>query len=296
MMIILFNYLILNICFDEFRIHNRTRETSLSSISQSTSNRLYHLREPKRLQFKFDGTSIGRAIEFARCRLNQAISDQQLATLQFNSFGKDTIREFHLSPDSFVQNAIQLAYYRKHGYFRATYESAQTSKFYRGRTETVRSCTNESRKFVSMMMTAHPPINYSIREKYEALKAAVIRHTELMNEAVNGEGIDRHLLGLQLLLRHDIGESAAIFNDPAYSFTNHWFLSTSQLSSNYFENKGWGEVVLDGFGIGYMIKNHSLHFNVTSRHLGSHDMCHHIEESLLDLADLCRKAFISSHL
>jgi carnitine O-acetyltransferase len=226
-----------------------------------------------------------------------------LAVLQFKHFGKDTIRkEFHLSPDSFIQNAIQLAYYRRHGCHRATYESAQTRKFYRGRTETVRSCTNESRKFVSMMMmtpptaTTTPTTTYSIQEKYEALKAAIIRHTGLMNEAVNGQGIDRHLLGLNLLLQHDANESAALFDDPAYSFTNHWFLSTSQVSSEYFENKGWGEVVLDGFGIGYMIKHHSLHFNVTSRHLGSHDMCRHIEESLLELANVCREGIISSRL
>ncbi|KAJ1676509.1 Carnitine O-acetyltransferase mitochondrial, partial [Spiromyces aspiralis] len=42
----------------------------------------------------------------------------------------------------------------------------------------------------------------------------------------------------------------------------HWNLSTSQLSSEYFDGYGWSEVVPDGYGLAYMIKKESFHINV----------------------------------
>ena len=40
-----------------------------------------------------------------------------------------------------------------------------------------------------------------------------------------------------------------LYKDPAYSKLNRWCISTSNLSSEYFENWGWGEVVEDGIGV-----------------------------------------------
>jgi carnitine O-acetyltransferase len=67
--------------------------------------------------------------------------------------------------------------------------------------------------------------------------------------------------GLRLLIKE--GENKPqIFTDPAYSRSCHWNLSTSQLTSEYFDGYGWGEVVPDGYGVAYMIKDQSIHFNV----------------------------------
>lgn len=43
---------------------------------------------------------------------------------------------------------MQLAYYKLTGKVRPTYESAATRKFLKGRTETGRTVSNESKKFV----------------------------------------------------------------------------------------------------------------------------------------------------
>ena len=45
-----------------------------------------------------------------------------------------------LSPDSYIQMAMQLAYYRIYGRFTSTYETQQTRAFLHGRTGTVRAC------------------------------------------------------------------------------------------------------------------------------------------------------------
>lgn len=56
-----------------------------------------------------------------------------------------------LSPDAYIQMAMQLAWYRTRGSFTATYETALTRLFLHGRTETIRTLTSESRRFVLAM-------------------------------------------------------------------------------------------------------------------------------------------------
>ncbi len=41
----------------------------------------------------------------------------------------------------------------------------------------------------------------------------------------------------------------SLYADSAYGKLNHWSISTSNLSSEYFENWGWGEVCEDGIGV-----------------------------------------------
>jgi carnitine O-acetyltransferase len=60
--------------------------------------------------------------------------------------------------------------------------------------------------------------------------------------AADGQGVDRHFFGLKNMLRE--GEDVPdIYKDPAFSRTNHWELSTSQLSSKFVDGWGYGEGV-----------------------------------------------------
>jgi carnitine O-acetyltransferase len=89
----------------------------------------------------------------------------------------------------------------------------------------------------------------------------------------------------------------ALFQDPAYSYSSHWYLSTSQLSSEYFTGYGWGQVVPDGFGIAYMVKNNTLQFNVASvRNMNVHGKVYSgattvMVQCLEDAADDMREVF-----
>ncbi len=69
-----------------------------------------------------------------------AIADIDLEVLHFNSFGKGFMKTVGISPDGFIQMALQLAYNRdcKGDHFPLTYESAMTRLFRDGRTETIR--------------------------------------------------------------------------------------------------------------------------------------------------------------
>ena len=81
--------------------------------------------------------------------LFQQNDDLQLRVLVHDKVGKGFIKKCKISPDGFIQAALQLAYYRDSGgHLPLTYEASMTRLYLHGRTETVRSLTDESRAFV----------------------------------------------------------------------------------------------------------------------------------------------------
>ena len=103
-----------------------------------------------------------------------------------------------LSPDAYIQMALQLAYFRDAGKFCLTYEASMTRLFKEGRTETVRSCTVDSCNWARSM--ENPKM--SDEERLELLKKACIRHVKGYQEAMTGKGIDRHLFGLYVISKY----------------------------------------------------------------------------------------------
>ena len=83
--------------------------------------------------------------------------------------------------------------------------------------------------------------NWIQDEKRAALfRKAVARHLQYAAWAADGQGVDRHLFGLKMMLKE--GEpTPPIYTDEAYSKTNHWELSTSNLSSPFLDGWGYGE-------------------------------------------------------
>ena len=65
-----------------------------------------------------------------------------------------------MSPDAYIQMALQLAYYRDAGKFSLTYEASMTRLFREGRTETVRPCTIESTAWVKSMMDSNATVSF----------------------------------------------------------------------------------------------------------------------------------------
>jgi carnitine O-acetyltransferase len=56
-----------------------------------------------------------------------------------------------VSPDAFIQMALQLTYYNLHNKFAPTYETASTRMYLKGRTETVRTLSADSRAWCEAM-------------------------------------------------------------------------------------------------------------------------------------------------
>ncbi|KAJ2878936.1 Complex III assembly protein translocase and chaperone, partial [Coemansia asiatica] len=126
-------------------------ESPSNEVSAAAASSSYAVSE---LGFDYSAellSHIQRAIDY----FDATVRGHELATLEFDSFGKEQIKKMKVSPDAFVQMAMQLAYYRKFGHVPATYESASTKSYARGRTETSRSVSEHSVEWCRMMVD-HP--------------------------------------------------------------------------------------------------------------------------------------------
>jgi len=183
-----------------------------------------------------------------------------------------------------MQQILQLAYYRLHKSCATVYETSATRKFNHGRTETCRSLTLSSRKFLETMQSGA-----SDEEKMAALRRATEEHVKYLADAGNGKGCDRHLLGLSLLM--EPGEEHAIFKDPLYAKSKKWLLSTSSLSAGYnFDGTGFGAVVPDGYGMNYMLGPKGVKLGVESKKsclaTDTKRFCREVEQALKDVKEL----------
>ena len=206
-----------------------------------------NLTDPKPVEFDITAavkTEIDRATE----DFNKVIGQHQLAVQAYQGYGKGLMKKFKCSPDAYVQMIIQLAYFKMFGKNRPTYESAATRRFQLGRTETCRSVSEASVAWCKAMEDS----SVDDKTRLDLFRKSTSSQIEYISAAVDGKGVDRHLFGLKKLL--EPGEDVpAIYKDPAYGYSGSWYLSTSQLSSEFFNGYGWSQVIDDGFGIAYMI-------------------------------------------
>uniref|UniRef100_A0A1B0CRW5 Choline/carnitine acyltransferase domain-containing protein n=2 Tax=Lutzomyia longipalpis TaxID=7200 RepID=A0A1B0CRW5_LUTLO len=146
----------------------------------------------------------------------------------FMDFGKEAIKPCKIHPDAFIQLALLLTYHRLHGEFAPTYETALMRNYYKGRTETVRSCSEDAVKWIKCMVDAE----VSIPTKAKLFRIAAKRQTQLMNDARSGRGIDRHLFALWCIAYENGFEIPKLYDDPLYSRSGgggNFILSTSTL-------------------------------------------------------------------
>ena len=112
---------------------------------------------PTRLDFQLD-SKILQDINTAEKNFDKLVGKHELSVLAYSTYGKNLIKKFRMSPDAYVQMVIQLAYYKKYGVSRSTYESAQTRKFKHGRTETCRTVSIDSVAVVKAMENPTLPV------------------------------------------------------------------------------------------------------------------------------------------
>lgn len=198
--------------------------------------------EPMPLKFHVN-ENVQEDIIKAQAHFEREIGIHELRVQAYQGYGKGLIKKFKFSPDSYVQMIIQLAYHKMYGKNRPTYESASTRRFQQGRTETCRSVSNESVAWCNGM--ADPSVGPE--QCAELFRAALKSHQEYIFAASGGKGVDRHLFGLKMVLKEG-EELPALYKDPSYAYSSTWFISSSQLSSEYFNGYGWSQVVDDGWG------------------------------------------------
>ncbi|KAL1921469.1 uncharacterized protein VTP21DRAFT_11185 [Calcarisporiella thermophila] len=232
-----------------------------------------------------------RRLAEAQKRADALIEDSDTDILTFDDYGTDFIKKVaKLSPDAYVQMALQLAFYSLHGTFTATYETASTRQFLHGRTETLRSLSVESRVFCEAMVNG----SIDAKEKYRLLQEAVKAHLNYMKLAMSGKGCDRHILGLRLVHRPSLDGEVALFKDPALALSCRFRLSTSGLfAGDMFQGTGFGAVVPDGYGTNYMSGSKVIKFGLESKFSCKETSTARFKEAvrnaLRNMAEVCRE-------
>ncbi|KAF4522336.1 hypothetical protein B566_EDAN011337 [Ephemera danica] len=204
------------------------------------------------------------------------IDELEICCFLFKNYGTDFIKSKKLSPDSYIQMVIQLAYYRFYGKPGAQYESASLRRYINGRTEAIRSCSAQAVDFCRVMLDA----NATFENKAKFLQAAISTHKNITLRAISCQGVDRHLLGLRLAAEQTGIEIPQLFRDPGFTRSSHYCLSTSQVPMRHGAFNLFGPVVPDGYGICYNPRPHEVSFGITALKSCSESSASKMAESL----------------
>ncbi|XP_057214171.1 choline O-acetyltransferase-like [Triplophysa rosa] len=180
----------------------------------------------------------------------------------FQLYGKEFIKQQKMSPDAYIQVALQLAIYRCYRRPVATYESASLRRFHEGRVDNIRSATSEALEFVKAMTDDATSIQDT--EKMKKLQTAVDTQTEITALVTAGMGTDNHLLGLREMAEMMKIETPDIFTDETYGISNNFILSTSQVPTTMEMFCCYGPVIPDGYGVCYNPQSDHIVFCVSS--------------------------------
>ncbi|MDR1193256.1 MAG: choline/carnitine O-acyltransferase [Peptococcaceae bacterium] len=229
-------------------------------------------------------------------------ADLSVAQRTIPALARNILKETGHSPDSVLQIACQMAYYRLTGAFRSVYEAISTRGFYQGRTECARPCTEESQAFV-LAWAEGKTADSALRELFsQAVKA----HQAGIRRGQGGLGPERHMAGLKAIYdmyarpgqsgaggqvepderdapdrrdepdeRSRPGEAAwprpAVFDAPGYRALRWDTMSTSNVTAPFITCFAFGPVVPDGLGIGYGLGQDALRLAATAYPAGGVD-------------------------
>ncbi|KAK6108505.1 Choline/Carnitine o-acyltransferase family protein [Brugia pahangi] len=272
--------------FNAFQVEEIVRPNNLSST------------EKYAVRLNFDINEQMKA-EINRCYASyqEQINDVDVACLVFRDFGKGFIKKVGISPDAFIQMAIQLASFKDQNKFCLTYESISARFYANSRTETLRPVTKESCAFVKSMISTES----NSEERLKLLKTAAKAHVFHSKECLTGSGVDRHLFVLYILSKMT-GINSSLLD---YYITQPWELSTSQtpnvtrqINEDEYPNLSWfgggfQATCKSGYGISYRFAgNHSICINIASyksaKNTDSHRLRQHLMQSMQDISAMFR--------
>lgn len=280
------------------------------------------IQPPRKLEWNLTN-DLSLSLRFAETRLSDLIHQNEFSTLVYNKFGMERIKKMGMSPDAFIQMSFQLTYYSLYGKVECTYEPAMTKKFLHGRTEAIRSVSNESNEFVTKFLQK----DIDAKTKIQLLKNACKKHSTRTRECSNGLGQDRHLYALFCIWKryfsetnnitssdseedsesdtstinfnnlpetcesvNELKEIPSIFSDEGWDKLNTTIISTSNCGNPSLKIFGFGPVSENGFGLGYIIKDNKISICASSKHRQTARFTSALETTL----DLMEKTFKES--
>lgn len=265
-----------------------------------------YVRSPTKLEWPAATLALGEVLlllRFGETRLLDLIMQNEFLTLEFKHYGLNTIKKSKFSPDAFIQMAFQATYYALYGKVECTYEPAMTKMFLHGRTEAIRSVSQELNTFVRRFFS----LEVSASDKVADLRAACTKHSASTRDGLQGLGVDRHLYALYCIWskfylaaemrRTNSDDTLAeslelplIFADRGWERLNTTIILTLNCGNPLLRLFGFGPVSANGFGIGYILKDESITICVSSKHRQTPRFLATLENYLLEVKGVLEEA------
>ncbi|KAM6951280.1 choline O-acetyltransferase b [Aplochiton taeniatus] len=262
-----------------------------SALPLVSSSSVTKIDPPRRLLWKCTLHIEGLLANSAK-RLQKLVDNLDMDSYTFKGYGKEFIKKQKMSPDAYIQVALQLTFYRCNKRLVHTYESASIRSFRDGRVDNIRSATPEALAFVQSMTDKEATL--SDEEKITIFREAINAQTKYTTESITGMAIDNHLLGLREMAKELKIEKLDIFSDETYLASNHFILSTSQVPTNGEIFCCYGPVVPNGYGACYNPQSDNIIFCVSSfrdsTETSSAKFVEELEKSLEKIRDLCNRS------
>ncbi|XP_028050670.1 carnitine O-acetyltransferase isoform X2 [Monomorium pharaonis] len=241
---------------------------------------------PELLKFETND-AIDYAIKIATDTVDKISNDIDMECFTFDKFGTDVIKAIKLSPDSFIQIAMQVTFYNLHRKIPAQYESAALRRFINARTECIRSTSIESVEFVKAMHLADCE---NKQQKKKLLIKAINAHKKLAEQAITGQGVDRHLFGLRMIAKSEGMELPELYKDVGYTRSTHFNVTSSQLPFKTASFACYGPVVSDGYGCCYNPRPKDILFAISSfkscSETNTRDFARILQQTLIGMRDI----------
>lgn len=216
----------------------------------------YSTQTTRRLPLTVPST-LSKNLPMIQQRLQSWLSYIKATILDFRGFGSEEIKATGLSPDFFGQLCIMLTFYKIEKFIPVIYETASSRKFLHGRTETIRVMSTEAARVLKL---------YEKGDKTHmalAIREFAKQHADYTKMASTGLGIDRHFLGLRVMLAElnastgkTIEPSLFSEKDPCFWKSMTHDLSTSNMSpGTSFYGLGFGPTKPTGYGVNYCVSS-----------------------------------------
>ncbi|XP_017835182.2 carnitine O-acetyltransferase-like [Drosophila busckii] len=238
------------------------------------------------LYFEPIGDCVDLWLSTAQRNMDKISERIKLHVFKFEDYGRCLIQSQGISPDSYLQMALQLAYFRLHKELPAQLESAHLRIFRCGRTEGIRSTSNQSLCFLRAMTST----DYSLQNRFNALRCAADTHQMQTKQALRGRAIDRHLFGLRQMAREHGQPMPQFFCSEGYVRSSDYRIASSQVSTPHDAFMAFGPFSSSGYGCSYNPREHDVIFALSAWQLKPHinveDYGRAIDTALMDMKQL----------